>query len=117
MSSKLLVLGSNSFSGSHFASRASLLGYDVLGISRSNQPRDYFLPQTWDKLRKSSYKFLKISLHDVTKLEHTVRVFKPKYVVNFAAQGMVAESWDAPLDWYQTNSFSQIKLFEYFLSF
>ena len=116
MSSKLLVVGSNSFSGSHFASRASFLGYDVLGISRSSQPPDYFLPQTWDQLRKSAYKFSQINLHDVSELEHTVRVFNPKYVVNFAAQGVVAESWDTPLDWYQTNLMSQIELHQILMS-
>ena len=46
MSNKILVIGSNSFSGSHFAARASFLGYEVLGISRSRQPRNYFLPET-----------------------------------------------------------------------
>jgi dTDP-glucose 4,6-dehydratase len=29
--------------------------------------------------------------------------FRPSVVVNFAAQGMVAQSWQQPGDWYQTN--------------
>ena len=36
---------------------------------------------------------------------------KPKYIVNFAAQGMVAQSWDSPEDWFHTNTLSTIKLF------
>ena len=32
-----------------------------------------------------------------------VRYFRPDYIVNFAAQGMVAESWDKPEQWFQTN--------------
>ena len=36
--------------------------------------------------------------------------FKPDYVVNFAAQGMVAESWLNPTHWYKTNVVSQVSL-------
>jgi dTDP-glucose 4,6-dehydratase len=38
--------------------------------------------------------------------------FKPEYVVNFAAQGMVAQSWKFPQDWYQTNVVGQVGLHE-----
>ena len=31
--------------------------------------------------------------------------------MNFIAQGMVAESWKTPEDWYQTNIISQVKLY------
>jgi len=34
---------------------------------------------------------------------------RPSYIVNFAAQGMVAQSWDTPEHWYQTNVVSQVK--------
>ena len=36
--------------------------------------------------------------------------FKPEYIVNFAAQGMVAESWNDPTHWYKTNIVSQVAL-------
>ena len=38
-------------------------------------------------------------------------IVKPKYIVNYASQSMVGESWNNPIDWYQTNSFSMIKLY------
>ena len=31
------------------------------------------------------------------------------HIVNFAAQGMVAESWVNPSDWYKTNIISQVE--------
>ena len=34
---------------------------------------------------------------------------KAKYIVNFAAQGMVAESWKNPEQWYQTNVVANVK--------
>ena len=43
-------------------------------------------------------------------IEEKIKLFKPKFIVNFAAQGMVAESWNKPEDWYQTNVVSQVKL-------
>lgn len=110
MSQKLLVIGSNSFSGSHFAARASHLGYEVLGISRSDQPNKFFLPETWDTDLKKSYKFRKVDLHHREEVNRVVSLFNPNFVVNFAAQGMVAESWEAPIDWYQTNLIAQIEL-------
>ena len=33
---------------------------------------------------------------------------KPEIIVNFLAQGMVAQSWNSPVDWYQTNVLSQV---------
>ena len=41
-----------------------------------------------------------------------IRKYKPKYIINYAAQGMVSESWKNPLHWYQTNIISHIKLVE-----
>jgi len=39
----------------------------------------------------------------------TIKKFQPEYVVNFAAQGMVAQSWETPEHWYQTNVVAQVK--------
>ena len=35
---------------------------------------------------------------------------EPEYIVNFAAQGMVAQSWENPVHWYKTNVVSQVAL-------
>ena len=37
---------------------------------------------------------------------------EPSFVVNFAAQSMVAESWLYPDQWYQTNVVANVKLHE-----
>jgi len=36
--------------------------------------------------------------------------FRPDYIVNFAAQSMVAQSWEHPAHWYQTNVVGNVKL-------
>ena len=40
---KITVLGSNSFSGSHFVATALKNKYRVIGVSRSDEPNDVFL--------------------------------------------------------------------------
>ena len=52
------------------------------------------------------YKFNVINLNlrkDINKLIQIIKKNKINYIVNFAAQGMVAESWINPEDWYLTN--------------
>ena len=53
-----------------------------------------------------NFKFFKIDLNVKKDLEKLIRIIKKeriKYIINFAAQGMVAESWINPEDWYLTN--------------
>ena len=114
---KFLVIGSNSFSGSHFVKKALTSDFDVIGISRSKEPLDIFLPYKWrnqeleEKISTSNFQFeqfdLNINLVEILKI---IDSFKPSYIVNFASQGMVAESWLNPTHWYKTNVVSQVAL-------
>tara|TARA_B100001250_G_scaffold390288_1_gene390131 strand:- start:365 stop:1369 length:1005 start_codon:yes stop_codon:yes gene_type:complete len=111
MTLKFLVIGSNSFSGSHFINELISNGYSAIGISRSKQPDEVFLPYMWrsDEKLKSAFQFFQIDLNkDLAKLIEIINDLKPNYIVNFASQGMVAESWLNPTDWYQTNVVSQV---------
>ena len=44
MSEKIIVIGSNSFSGASFSAFALDNGFEVIGISRSAQANNVFLP-------------------------------------------------------------------------
>tara|TARA_B100000700_G_scaffold331081_1_gene461284 strand:+ start:12433 stop:13437 length:1005 start_codon:yes stop_codon:yes gene_type:complete len=111
---KFLVIGSNSFSGSHFVSEALLAGYEVYGVSRSKEIDNIFLPYTWyskEIENTKQFHFQKIDLNNqIPELIDLINDFKPIYIVNFAAQGMVAESWLNPIHWYRTNLISQVQL-------
>ena len=110
---KLLVIGSNSFSGSNFVLHALEEGYEVLGVSRSQNLNKIFLPFKWDNSKKFSenFKFIQIDLNkDIDRLINIIDEETPSYIFNFAAQGMVAESWLNPIHWYQTNLLSQVSL-------
>ncbi|SVC70856.1 uncharacterized protein METZ01_LOCUS323710, partial [marine metagenome] len=85
-------------------------GYEVLGVSRSDQPQAVFLPYKWLEIGQEQFVFERVDLnHDLEHLMELVRSFRPSHVVNFAAQGMVAQSWQIPEHWYQTNVVAQVR--------
>ena len=105
MHGRIAIIGSNSFSGASFARHCLAQGIEVLGASRSDEPASCFLPYRWlPAVRKNSFRFVRADLnHELDALMGALDDFKPDYVVNFAAQGMVAQSWQTPEHWYQTN--------------
>lgn len=109
--SRYLVIGSSSFSGASFVAHLLARGCDVAGVSRSPEPGPAFLPYRWGG--HSKFRFHQLDLnHDLSRLARLVAEFQPAYVVNFAAQGMVAQSWERPLDWYRTNLLAMAALHE-----
>jgi dTDP-glucose 4,6-dehydratase len=108
---KVLVIGSNSFSGSHFVKYLLDKDYEVLALSRSPELHNVFLPYKWVNSSIINLKFIQMDINkDLVDIVEKIKLFKPRYIVNFAAQGMVAESWKKPEDWYQTNLIAQVNL-------
>jgi dTDP-glucose 4,6-dehydratase len=106
---KALVLGSNSFSGATFVSHLLEQGLCVFGVSRSPEPHDAFLPYKWNK-KSGDFQFHQLDINkDLDAIEALIRQEKITHVINFAAQGMVAESWRQPEQWFMTNTVSTIK--------
>lgn len=106
---KIVVIGSNSFSGSHFIDYALEKGIEVVGISRSPEIHSVFLP--YKKRQSAKFYFYQLDLNnDLTHIINLIDDFKPDYIVNFASQSMVAESWQNPEHWFQTNVVATIKL-------
>jgi dTDP-glucose 4,6-dehydratase len=105
-----LIIGSNSFSGSQFIKYLLANGDNVIGVSRSVEINDVYLPYKWGNFHEI-FKFYSIDINNqLAELVEILNDFKPEYIVNFAAQGMVAQSWETPQDWYQTNVVGQVKL-------
>jgi dTDP-glucose 4,6-dehydratase len=103
-----VVLGSNSFSGSHFVDHLLGLGEKVIGISRSAEPAPAFLPY---KKRDGDFEFVQADLnHDLERIMEVVAENQAAYVVNYAAQSMVGQSWQHPEHWFMTNVVSTVKL-------
>lgn len=110
MSERVVVIGSNSFSGSHFIARLMKDGSDVTGVSRSPEPHSVFLPYKWQQFN-GSFEFHSLNLNrDLDEIVRLVEDVEPHYVVNYAAQGMVAQSWEDPEHWFQTNVVAMVGL-------
>ncbi len=110
MTETIIVVGSNSFSGSHFVRGALEKEYEVIGVSRSTEPDSVFLPYKWeDAGLNRKFRFYQYDLnHDLEKIMDLIHAVKPAYVVNFAAQSMVGQSWEYPAHWFRTNVVSAI---------
>lgn len=109
---QVCIIGSNSFSGASFCAYLLERGIDVLAVSRSRQPDGVFLPHTW-KSYDAHIRFERLDLnHDLDRLFAMLQEHRPGFIFNFAAQSMVAESWDNPADWMTTNVVSLARLAE-----
>lgn len=111
---RILVIGSNSYTGATFAAHALDRGHEVVGVSRSEELNSVFLPYrkvSAEALKRFSFKQMDLN----EKAEDIARMAQERdlaYVANFAAQSMVAESWATPMHWYQTNVVANVRLHE-----
>ncbi len=107
---KIAVIGSNSFSGASFVDHALAQGAEVVGFSRSAEPHRCFLPYRWSG-RDGRFRFYPYDLnHHQDEMLRVIEQERIAYVVNFAAQSMVGESWANPEHWFQTNVVATIRL-------
>jgi dTDP-glucose 4,6-dehydratase len=113
VSRKIVVIGSNSFSGSDFIDLLlEAPDREVVGISRSPEKREVFLP--YKRRQASKFSFYQYDLNkDIGEIIRLLESFQPEYVVNFAAQSEVAPSWETPWDWFETNVVALSRLGHY----
>jgi len=112
MNKKIAVIGSNSFSGASFVNITLNSGYSVIGVSRSAEQNDLFLPYGNHPQRADRFSFHQLDINnDLDLIIELMETERPEYIVNFAAQAMVAESWLYPEHWFMTNTVSTTLLF------
>lgn len=106
---KILIIGSNSFSGSNFVNNQLNEDYEVFATSRSSELNNVFLPYKKNS-RLNNLHFFQLDLNkNLDELMNLIKKEKISQIVNFAAQSMVGQSWDTPEHWYMTNTVSTIK--------
>jgi len=111
-SKRVAVIGSNSFAGAALVKRLLDDGADVIGFNRSPEGSRVFLQYQWTPY-SGTYKFFKADInHDLDFIAKTLREFRPSVVADFSGQGMVAESWQNPDQWYTTNIVAKVRLHE-----
>jgi len=101
---RFLVIGSNSFSGAQFCKMLLNRGYNVFGVSRSAEQETVFAPYRWYQQPPKNFQFQTLDINsDMDDLGAILSQFRPQYIINFAAQSMVAQSWEFPQHWVKTN--------------
>ena len=116
MKPRILVIGSNSFSGSSLVKHLLQNGYFVFGTSRRNEIQAPYNPYGVDS-NSNNFVFNKLDLNqDAEKIANICFENSIETVINFSAQSMVAESWERPYEWYDTNLVSLAKLVQIFVS-
>jgi dTDP-glucose 4,6-dehydratase len=108
---KVLVLGSNSFTGAEMVRDLLDHGMDVVGVSRSPEPHQAFLPYRWTDTSRFRFRQLDLN-HDLDALMALIEAERFGCIINFAAQSMVGESWANPDHWFMTNVVSTVRLHE-----
>ena len=87
---------------------------EIVGISRSPEYNEAFIPFLYNKNRPSRYTFNQIDINrNMEKVYSILDSYRPHVVVNYAAQGEVRNSWKWPEHWYQTNCIAVVKLAEF----
>lgn len=110
---RIAVIGSNSFAGAAFIANGLQRGANLIGFNRSAESSEIFLPYKSER-NKSNYQFFQADLNnDLELILSELEKFQPQVVVDFAGQGMVAESWHDPSQWYKTNILAKVKLHEF----
>ena len=109
---KIAVIGSKYFSGSHFIDYLlDNTDWKIIGISRSLEYPEVFLPYFANKDKGKRFKFFKLDLvDDFKELSVLLDREKPEAVVNFAAQSNVPASWENPGDWFRTNCLGIVRI-------
>lgn len=107
---RFAVIGSNSFAGASLVAKLIANNKQVIGINRSPEGSNIFLPYK-NIHSNGSYRFICADLNNsLPEIFDVLDDFQPDVIVDFAGQGMVAESWISPEQWYQTNIVAKVRL-------
>jgi dTDP-glucose 4,6-dehydratase len=106
----ILVIGSNSFSGSSLIKSLLTAGLSVVAVSRREEVKALY-NQYSNLTTESNFNFYQIDLNsNENEISNLCKKHNVNTVINFSAQSMVGESWINPDQWYQTNVVSLSKL-------
>ena len=106
---KILITGNTGFKGSWLTLCLKLLGAKILGVSK-NIPSEPSHFKICSELR--NIKSLKLDIKEYTKFNNAVNNFQPNYIFHLAAQAIVKESLENPLETWNTNTFGTLNLLE-----
>ena len=98
--SRVIVTGHTGFKGSWLTAWLKELGAHVMGISINipTKPSHYKVSNINDGIKD-----IRIDIRNKKKIEKTIVNFKPKFLFHLAAQSLVGESYNHPINTWETN--------------
>ena len=105
----VLITGHTGFKGSWLTAWLVKLGANVVGIAL-DPPTD---PSHFDSAKLSTVmKDLRVDIRNLNEVENTIIKTKPDFVFHLAAQSLVRQSYENPIDTWQTNVMGTINILE-----
>lgn len=106
--SKVLVTGHTGFKGSWLVTMLEMLGSEVMGVSLPAEENSLFRKINNDLTSSSA----SIDIRDRAALKKVMNDFNPDLVFHLAAQSLVLESYENPVDTFSTNVMGTAHLLE-----
>ncbi len=106
---KIIITGHTGFKGSWLTAWLTILGAKVIGIS-NNVPTK---PSHFETIKiKNKIKNLKADVKDLKKMKKIFKSEKPDFVFHLAAQALVQNSYQNPIETISTNTIGTLNILE-----
>ena len=106
---KILITGHTGFKGSWLTLCLKLFGAKILGVSKNitSNPSHFRICKELKNIKS-----LKLNITEFSKFNKTINKFKPNFIFHLAAQAIVKESLDNPLETWKSNTLGTLNLLE-----
>ena len=108
---RILILGGASFTGIGVANYFGQQKNEIIELSRQNVNRQSYYPKEYGN---HPIKHIDFDINrDIDSFPGIIEAYKPEYIINFLALGMVNPSWEKPSEWLDTNVVKLSRILEF----